>query len=140
MEDCGWQSDGDTAAPPNYSRRYTNKTQNESHGNGDGDRWSSRLQNESHDNREQDRWGNRSQNNRNSYNTGGEKQRYQNRNGSNPGRFSNDSSASITIEIDPSKVGMVIGKGGGKIREIQEAANVNVKVGRYMQINGLNFL
>lgn len=33
------------------------------------------------------------------------------------------------LEIDPSKVGFVIGRGGGKIREIQEKFNVNLNIG-----------
>lgn len=38
---------------------------------------------------------------------------------------------SMQIEIDPSKVGMVIGRGGSKIKEIQETFGVNVKVGEF---------
>lgn len=40
-------------------------------------------------------------------------------------------SASDMIEIDTNKVGMVIGRGGGKIREIQQNFNVHVKIGNF---------
>lgn len=48
------------------------------------------------------------------------------------GRWNNHeggSEDSMQIEIDSSKVGMVIGRGGSKIKEIQEMFGVNVKVG-----------
>jgi len=40
-----------------------------------------------------------------------------------------DGSSSV-MEIDSNKVGMVIGRGGAKIREIQESFNVHVKIDR----------
>lgn len=47
-------------------------------------------------------------------------------------RFNNfqQSGASEKIDIESNKVGMVIGRGGGKIREIQENFNVHVKIGK----------
>lgn len=45
------------------------------------------------------------------------------------GRYG-DRNDSVVLEINPNKVGMVIGRGGAKIREIQEQYNVNVKVGK----------
>lgn len=47
-------------------------------------------------------------------------------------RFNNfqQSGASEKIDIESTKVGMVIGRGGGKIREIQENFNVHVKIGK----------
>lgn len=39
--------------------------------------------------------------------------------------------SSSNIEIDSNKVGMVIGRGGAKIREIQESFNVHVKIGEH---------
>lgn len=42
-----------------------------------------------------------------------------------------EGSASSLLEIDSNKVGMVIGRGGSKIREIQESFNVHVKIGEY---------
>jgi len=45
-------------------------------------------------------------------------------------------SASSIIEIDTNKVGMVIGRGGGKIREIQQNFNVHVKIDRDPGVNG----
>lgn len=44
------------------------------------------------------------------------------------------SGASEKIDIESNKVGMVIGRGGGKIREIQENFNVHVKIGTYKSI------
>jgi len=41
-----------------------------------------------------------------------------------------------SIEIDSNKVGMVIGRGGAKIREIQENFNVHVKIDRDPGQNG----
>ena len=40
-----------------------------------------------------------------------------------------DGGSSSLMEIDSTKVGMVIGRGGGKIREIQENFHVHVKIG-----------
>jgi len=40
------------------------------------------------------------------------------------------------IEIDSNKVGMVIGRGGAKIREIQDSFNVHVKIDREAGSNG----
>lgn len=42
-----------------------------------------------------------------------------------------EGSASSLLEIDSNKVGMVIGRQGAKIREIQESFNVHVKIGEY---------
>lgn len=42
------------------------------------------------------------------------------------------SAASSKIDIDSKKVGMVIGRGGGKIREIQVNFNVHVKIGEFL--------
>ncbi|KAG4077989.1 hypothetical protein HA402_002040 [Bradysia odoriphaga] len=44
--------------------------------------------------------------------------------------------SSSNIEIDSNKVGMVIGRGGAKIREIQENFNVHVKIDREAGQNG----
>lgn len=44
--------------------------------------------------------------------------------------------SSSNIEIDSNKVGMVIGRGGAKIREIQESFNVHVKIDREAGQNG----
>jgi len=44
--------------------------------------------------------------------------------------------SSSNIEIDSNKVGMVIGRGGSKIREIQESFNVHVKIDREAGQNG----
>lgn len=50
--------------------------------------------------------------------------------GGGGGRRNNDNfEDSIQVEIDPNKVGMVIGRGGSKIKEIQDMFGVNVKVG-----------
>lgn len=53
-------------------------------------------------------------------------------------RFNNyqQSGASEKIDIESNKVGMVIGRGGGKIREIQENFNVHVKIGKLKMANG----
>lgn len=42
-----------------------------------------------------------------------------------------DGSPASSIEIESDKVGMVIGKKGSKIREIQSNFNVQVKIGKY---------
>lgn len=41
-----------------------------------------------------------------------------------------EGSASDILDIESNKVGMVIGRGGAKIREIQENFNVHVKIGK----------
>lgn len=53
-----------------------------------------------------------------------------NGNGGGGGTFQVVGGESSVIEIDPSKVGMVIGRGGGKIREIQQNFQVHVKIGK----------
>jgi len=59
--------------------------------------------------------------------------------GAGGGTFRNfpQNGTSSIIEIEPNKVGMVIGRGGGKIREIQENFNVHVKIDRDPGVNGL---
>jgi len=47
------------------------------------------------------------------------------------------SGTSSKIDIESNKVGMVIGRGGGKIREIQDSFNVHVKIDRDPGANGL---
>lgn len=49
-------------------------------------------------------------------------------------RYNNyqQSGASEKIDIESNKVGMVIGRGGGKIREIQDNFNVHVRIGKYL--------
>lgn len=50
----------------------------------------------------------------------------------NPDRHaSNNAGDQISFEIDRSHVGMVIGKGGSKIKEIENHFNVNLKIGKY---------
>jgi len=57
--------------------------------------------------------------------------------GGGGGGFQVVGGASSVIEIDPGKVGMVIGRGGGKIREIQQNFQVHVKIDRDPGVNGL---
>jgi len=55
----------------------------------------------------------------------------------NGGGFQVVGDASSVFEIDSNKVGMVIGRKGGKIREIQENFQVHVKIDRDPGQNGL---
>lgn len=60
---------------------------------------------------------------------GGQRQNYGG--GGGGGGYNNYADGSSSnIEIDSNKVGMVIGRGGAKIREIQENFNVHVKIGK----------
>jgi len=71
---------------------------------------------------------------------GGERQPRMNfNNGGAPRTYNNfdPNSASSKMDIDSKKVGMVIGRGGGKIREIQDNFNVHVKIDRDPGLNGL---
>lgn len=43
-----------------------------------------------------------------------------------------DDKPSLEMEIEPNKVGMVIGKAGAKIREIQTKFNVNVNISKFV--------
>lgn len=53
-------------------------------------------------------------------------------NGGAPRQFNFDPSSPFSkIDIDSKKVGMVIGRGGGKIREIQDNFKVHVKIGMF---------
>lgn len=56
---------------------------------------------------------------------------FNNGGGGPPRNYNNfdSNSASSKMDIDSNKVGMVIGRGGGKIREIQDNFNVHVKIG-----------
>lgn len=42
-----------------------------------------------------------------------------------------DGGEAISFEIDQKHVGMVIGRGGCKIKEIQEKYNVNLNIGKF---------
>lgn len=67
---------------------------------------------------------------------GGDRPR-QNYGGGGGGGYNNYADGSSSnIEIDSNKVGMVIGRGGAKIREIQESFNVHVKIDREAGQNG----
>lgn len=46
------------------------------------------------------------------------------------GAYNFPEGSASNIEIDSNKVGMVIGRGGAKIREIQQNFNVHVKIGK----------
>jgi len=66
---------------------------------------------------------------------GGQRQTYGG--GGGGGGYNNYADGSSSnIEIDSNKVGMVIGRGGAKIREIQESFNVHVKIDREAGQNG----
>lgn len=65
---------------------------------------------------------------------GQDRQPRQNYGGGGYNNFADGSSSNI--EIDSNKVGMVIGRGGAKIREIQENFNVHVKIDREAGQNG----
>lgn len=57
--------------------------------------------------------------------------------GGGGGGYNNYADGSTSnIEIDSNKVGMVIGRGGAKIREIQESFNVHVKIGKHFYCLG----
>lgn len=62
---------------------------------------------------------------------GGDRPRQNYGGGGGGGGYNNYADGSSSnIEIDSNKVGMVIGRGGAKIREIQESFNVHVKIGK----------
>lgn len=69
----------------------------------------------------------------------GDRQPRMNFNNGAPRTYNNfdANAASQKMDIDSKKVGMVIGRGGGKIREIQENFNVHVKIDRDPGLNGL---
>lgn len=63
----------------------------------------------------------------------GDRQPRMNFNNGAPRTYNNfdASAASQKMDIDSKKVGMVIGRGGGKIREIQDNFHVHVKIGTF---------
>jgi len=67
---------------------------------------------------------------------GGQRQSYGGGGGGNGGYNNFADGSTSNIEIDSNKVGMVIGRGGAKIREIQESFNVHVKIDREAGQNG----
>lgn len=72
-------------------------------------------------------------NNGGGFGGGGDRQRFGQAHGSDrnlDGGQSNESSNSRTIEIDSSNVGLIIGRGGAKIKELEEKFKVNLKIGR----------
>lgn len=66
----------------------------------------------------------------------GDRQPRMNFNNGAPRTYNNfdANAASQKMDIDSKKVGMVIGRGGGKIREIQDNFNVHVKIGTFNTI------
>jgi len=60
-------------------------------------------------------------------------------NGGAPRTYNFDSAtaSSIGFDIASDKVGMVIGRGGGQIRQIQDSFKVHVKIDRDQGLNGL---
>lgn len=63
-----------------------------------------------------------------------------NSNGGPPRSYSfdpNSAYSTVGFDIASDKVGMVIGRGGGKIREIQDSFKVHVKIDRDQGMNGL---
>jgi len=70
------------------------------------------------------------------YGGGGQRQNYGGGGGGGGGYNNYADGSSSNIEIDSNKVGMVIGRGGAKIREIQESFNVHVKIDREAGQNG----
>lgn len=74
---------------------------------------------------------------------GGDRQRFQSQaHGSErnyDGGQTNSSSNSRVIEIDHSNVGLIIGRGGSKIRELEERFKVVLKIGelREMCVGGI---
>lgn len=52
--------------------------------------------------------------------------------GNEPNPKSMDSNDAISFEIDQSNVGMVIGKGGSKIREIEGRFAVQLQIGKFV--------
>jgi len=69
-------------------------------------------------------------------NYGGQRQNYGGGGGGGGGYNNYADGSTSNIEIDSNKVGMVIGRGGAKIREIQESFNVHVKIDREAGQNG----
>lgn len=68
-------------------------------------------------------WGNRDQ-------SGDRHNRGQSNDGRRNDRF--DGGEAISFEIDQSNVGLVIGRGGSKIKMIQEKYNVNLNIGKFL--------
>lgn len=52
------------------------------------------------------------------------------RDNQNHGNNRNEGSSKTVIEIDPSEVGIVIGRGGSKIKELQNKYNVTLNIGK----------
>lgn len=68
-------------------------------------------------------------NNRNGASGGG------NANGRSQSQTRGSPSNSKVIEIDPSMVGLIIGRGGSKIRELEEKFKVNLKIGQLIDVD-----
>lgn len=61
--------------------------------------------------------------------SGGDRQRFQSDRNRDSGQ-SNGQSDSRIIEIDQSNVGLIIGRGGSKIKELEEKFRVVLKIGK----------
>lgn len=132
-----WESDGDDVkqpAAPVQSQRFDqnrgygsspnrggyNQNRNNAYNNGYGD-----------GQRDRQDYGSNQRNSNQQFD-----QRRDNRQSFGGGRQNQDRGGGIyggndlRIQVDSSKLGIVIGKGGSKIREIQETNNVNVKIGK----------
>lgn len=142
-----WESDEDVkpAAPIQPQQRYNQHREsgNDRRGYGNDQRNGYNQQNNQRrdnrqsfgsngrDNRQSQNFGGNGRGNQQNFGYGRQDDNYRNdgnrdRGGGGYNRYGGND---FQMEVNSSKVGMIIGKGGSKIREIQEKHNVNVKIG-----------
>lgn len=117
-----WESDGDDSKPAaTYQSQPQRHDPNRGYG-GDRRNYGNDLRNSHHQvDQRRDNYQN--------FGDGRREQNYGRREDRGGGDYNRYGGNDFRMEVDNSKVGMIIGKGGSKIREIQDNHNVNVKIG-----------
>lgn len=140
-----WESDGDDAKPAAPVQSQQRYDQNRGYGNDRRDYGSDQRggyqqrdnrYDQGRDNRQN--FGGGRRDNQQNFGNGRRDDNYRNAGsrdqgggnaGGGGGGYNRGGGNDFKMEVDSSKVGMIIGKGGSKIREIQDNHNVNVKIG-----------
>ncbi|XP_075222224.1 putative ATP-dependent RNA helicase DDX43 [Lycorma delicatula] len=127
MTDDGWNSGGETE---NYVNNTSyNKTYNQQRDRGGGQRWNSgRGSGSNRENRGGRGGRGRGGRNDNARRNESGGRSWRRSDAGNPKQY--DNSDSITMDINSSDVGRVIGKGGAKIRELEEESGASIKISR----------
>lgn len=127
----GWDSGGESSRPvPDYTTNISRGGQSRGSNRGGGGRWNDRTSNDDFSSRSrgsgnQRNWG---EGGTRSNDDGGFRGRGRGRGGGGFGRGGRDEGNSSSLSINTSDVGRIIGKGGSKIRELENDSGAEIKV------------